>query len=116
MFVGVDSDLPAALPHASPRLKILMAHHRCCRVTPWEGFPEGRYPGKTLVLEKLEVKVQRCLGEVQNEDLGSACPRNAYPRGLSLGCDPVVVIGIVAPFTPGGSVSRENYCFRDPGG
>ena len=33
MFVGVDNDLPAALPLASPRLKILMTPHWCCRVT-----------------------------------------------------------------------------------
>ena len=43
-------------------------------------------------------------------------PRAAYPRGLRLGRDPVVVIGIVAPFIPGGSVFRENSYSRDPGG
>ena len=73
MFVGVGNDLPAALPHASPRLKILMAPHWCCRVTlPGQCLLGGwvRYPGKTLVLEKLGggVKVQGGLGEVQNED------------------------------------------------
>ena len=67
-FVCVDNGLPAALPHASPRLKIPMAPHWCCRATPRAGYPGGRYPGKTLVLEKLGVKVQGGLGEVQNED------------------------------------------------
>ena len=43
-------------------------------------------------------------------------PRVAYPRGLRLGRDPIVVIDIVAPFTPGGSVFRENSYSRDPGG
>ena len=67
-FVCVDNGLPAALPHASPRLKIPMGPHWCCRATPRAGYPGGRYPGKTLVLEKLGVKVQGGLGEVQNED------------------------------------------------
>ena len=58
MFVGVGNDLLAALPHASPRLKILMAPHWCCRATPRAGYSGRRYPGKTLVLEKLGVKVQ----------------------------------------------------------
>ena len=49
MFVGRGNDLPAALPHASPRLKILMAPH-------W--YSGRRYPGKALVLDKLGVKVQ----------------------------------------------------------
>ena len=31
-------------------------------------FPGGRYLGKSRVLEKLVVKVQGGLGEVQNED------------------------------------------------
>ena len=57
-FLCVDNGLPAALPHASPRLKILMAPNWCCGVTPQAGYPGGRYPGKTLVLEKLGVKVQ----------------------------------------------------------
>ena len=57
-FVCVDNGLPGALPHASPRLKIPMAYHWCCRVTPRAGYPGGRYHGKTLVLEKLGVKVQ----------------------------------------------------------
>ena len=69
VFEGVGNDLPAALPLASPKLKILMAPHWCCRVTPRAGYPRCRYPGKTLVLEKLGVKVQGGLGEVQNVDL-----------------------------------------------
>ena len=60
MFVGLGNDLSAALPHASPRLKILMVLHWCCRVTPPPGqgllWGGGRYPGKTLVLEKLRGK------------------------------------------------------------
>ena len=56
MFVGVGNDLPAALPHASPRLKILMAPHWCCRLTPRAGYPGARYPGKTFVLKKSGVK------------------------------------------------------------
>ena len=61
MSVDVGNDLPTVLPHATPRLKSLMAPHWCCRVTPRTGFPGGRgcrYPGKTLLLEKLGVKVQ----------------------------------------------------------
>ena len=72
---------------------------------PRAGYPGGRYPGKTLVLEKLGVKVQGGLGEVQNEDWGSKRslpPRAAYHRGIRLGREPVVVIGIFAPFTPRG--------------
>ena len=57
-FVCVDNGLPAAIPHASPRLKIPMAPDWCCRVIPRAGYPGGRYPGKTLVLEKLGVKMQ----------------------------------------------------------
>ena len=62
MFVGVANDLPAALPHANPRLKIFMAPHWRCRVTP-PPLPPGRglYPRKTLVLEKLRIKVQGVL-------------------------------------------------------
>ena len=63
MFVGVGIDLPSALPEASPRLKILMAPHWCCRVIPRAGYSGGRYPGKTPVLEKFGVKVQRFLLE-----------------------------------------------------
>ena len=37
--------------------------------------------------------------DVRNEDCP---PRAAYPRDLRFGRDPVVVIGVVAPFTPGG--------------
>ena len=40
--------------------------------------------------------------EVRNEVCPPPPPRAAYPRGLRLGRDPVVVIGIVAPFTPRG--------------
>ena len=118
VFVGEGNGLPTALPYVSPRLKILMAPHWCCRVTSRAGYPGGRYPGKTLVFEKLGVKVQGVLVkskmkiEVRNEDWR----RGAYPRGLRLGCDPVVVIGIVAPFAPRESISRENSCSRDPGG
>ena len=34
LFTGVSNGLLAALPHASPRRKILIATHWCCRVTP----------------------------------------------------------------------------------
>ena len=119
VFVGVGNGLPSALPHASPRLKILMATHWCCRVTHTRaGYPWGRYPGNTLVLETLAVKEQgvfvksKMTVEVRNEDW----TRGAYPRGLRLGRDPVVVIGIDAPFTSRGSVSQENSCSRGPGG
>ena len=61
MFVGVGNDLLAALPHASTRLKILMAPHWCCRATPRAGYSGRRFPGKTLVLEKFGVKVQGVL-------------------------------------------------------
>ena len=73
MFVGLGNDLSAALPHASPRLKILMVLHWCCRVTP----PPGRVYwgvggvgilGKLLFSRNWGVKMQRGLGEVQNED------------------------------------------------
>ena len=53
--------------------------------------------------------------EVRNE-VCPPPPGAAYPRGLRLGSDPVVVIGTVAPFTPRGSVFRENSYSRDPGG
>ena len=68
VFVGVGNDLPAALPHASPRLKILMSPHWCCRVTPGQDTRGGRYPWKTLFFEKLGVQMHGVLGEVQNED------------------------------------------------
>ena len=48
MFVGVGNDLPAALPQASRRLKILMVPYWYC----------------TLVLENPGVKVQGGLGAV----------------------------------------------------
>ena len=70
MFVGVCNDIPAAKPHASPRLKILMAHHWCCRVTP-----------RTLVLEKSGVKVQEGLCEVQNENV---CPKRRLAPGVPI--------------------------------
>ena len=81
MFIGVGYGLPTALPHASPRLKLLMAPHWCCRVNPppSTGYPGGRYPGKTRVLEKSGVKLQGELGEVQmkievrNEDWPPGC-------------------------------------------
>ena len=107
-FVCVDNGLPAALPHASPRLKIPMAPIGVVEWPPGQGTWGVGNLGKTLVLEKLGVKVQGGLGEVQNEDWGSkrSLPpppaRASYPRGLRLGRDPVVVIGIVAPFTPRG--------------
>ena len=65
VFVGEGNGLPAALPHASPRLKILMAPHCCCRVTSRAGYPGVGILGK---FEKLGVKVQGELDEVQNED------------------------------------------------
>ena len=70
MFVGVGLDLPAAKPHASPRIKILMAHHWCCRVTL-----------RTLVLEKSGVKAQGGLCEVQNEDVD---PKRRLAPGLPI--------------------------------
>ena len=45
MFVGVGNDLPAVLPLASPRLKILMVPHWCCSDTP------GSVPGGSVFLE-----------------------------------------------------------------
>ena len=113
----VGNGLPKALPHASPRLKILMAPNWCCRFTPGQGS-RGRYPGKTLVLEIPLVKVQEGLGAVRTglkfeTKIG---PRGAYPRGLILGRDPIMVIGFVSPFTLGWSVSGENSCSRDLGG
>ena len=109
-FVCVDNGLPAELPHASPRLKIPMALHWCCRVTPRAGYPVGRYPGKTLVLEKLGVKLQggrvlvksKMKIEVRNEDCpppgclsqrlkigtrpccGDRCSCPIYPRGVGI--------------------------------
>ena len=59
-FVCVDNGFPAALPLASPRLKIQMAPHCCCRETPRAGY-SGRQCGKSLVLEKFGVKVQGVL-------------------------------------------------------
>ena len=63
MYRSVGNDLPAPLPHASPRLKIPMAAYWYGRVTPPSPgrVPGGQYPGKTLVLEKLGVKVQGVL-------------------------------------------------------
>ena len=81
VFVGVGNDFPAALPHASPRLKILMVPHCYCRVTPRAGYSGNQYHGKTLVLLKLGVKVQRGLGEVQNEHLG---PKRRLAPGLPI--------------------------------
>ena len=88
MFVGVGNCLPAALPHASPRLKIPMVHHWCCRVSVSREKSCSRDPGG---------KSAR----------GSWCgpkrrltPWVAYPRGLRLGRDPVMVKGIVSPFPP----------------
>ena len=104
VFVGVGNGLRAALPHTSPRLKILIAPHWCCRVNPRAGYPGSRYPRKTHVLEIPGVKVQdgswwgpkRRLRVEKKVD-----PRDAYPRGLKLGRDSVMMIAIVSPFTPG---------------
>ena len=67
---SVGNGLPAALPHASPRLEILVATYWCFGVTPRAGYPRGRYPGKALVLEIQGVKVQvgGVLVAVGNED------------------------------------------------
>ena len=81
LCVGVGNGLPAALLQASPRLKILMAPHWCCRVTPRAGNLGCRYPKKTLVLEKSEVKVHGGLGEVQNEDLA---PKRRLAPGVPI--------------------------------
>ena len=43
MFVGVGNDLPAALPQASRRLKILLVLYSCSR------DPEGKGVGGVLV-------------------------------------------------------------------
>ena len=48
VFVGVGNDLPATLPHDSPRLKILMPPDWCCRVTP---PPPDRVPGWSVSWE-----------------------------------------------------------------
>ena len=68
--VCVDNGLPAALPHASPRLKIPMAPNWCCRLTPparvhgwsvsWENSCSREIGGKNAG--------GGGLGEVQNED------------------------------------------------
>ena len=156
MFVGVGNDLPAALPHAIPRLKIQMAPRWCCRVTPTPTPPRAGTLGVGILgevmYEKLGVKVQGVfvMIKVRNEDWPPGClswenscsqeiadkgargswwsskwrfrsetkigPRGAYRRGLRLGRDPVVLIGIVAQFTHGGSVSWEHYCCRDSDG
>ena len=44
-------------------------------------------------------------------------PRGAYPRGVRLGRDPVVVKSIVAPFTPppGFGIPRKLLFSRSPG-
>ena len=102
--VFVDNGLPAALPHASPRLKIPMAHHWCCRVTPRAGYPWCQYPGKTLVPEKLGVKGQGVLVmskmkiEVRNEDWPPGC----NSQRLNIGTRPCRGDRYCCPIYPAG--------------
>ena len=111
--VCVNNGLPAALPHASPRLKIPMAPHWCCRVAP-----PGRVPGGSVswenscsreigskiagggVLLKSKMKI-----EVRNEDWHPpGCLSQRLKMGTRLCC-------VVTPFTP-----WENSYSRDLGG
>ena len=115
MFIGVVNGILAALPYASPRLKILMAHHWCCRVAT-----RAEYPG-SVSREKLEIPgVKRAEGSwcgpkrrLRSET--KIGPWSAYPRGLRLGRDLVILKGIVIPFTHGWLLSAENSCSRDLG-
>ena len=66
MFVGVGNRFPAALPHTSPRLKILMAPHWCCKVR----VAGGRVSRVNSCSREIGGKRAGSLGEVRNEDRG----------------------------------------------
>ena len=100
----------AAPPHASRRLKILVASHWCCKVIPATGYPAEEYPGKLLFSTNWGLKMKgvgfvrpETKTEVRNEDW----PQGAYLSGLILVQDIVVVISTVAPFSPSGVGSRD---------
>ena len=120
-FVGVDNGLPTALPHASPRLKIPMAPHWCCRVTPRAGYPGGRYPGKALDLEKLGVKVQGVILvkskmkiKVRNEDWS---PPGCLSLRLKIGTRPCSGDRCCCPIYPlWGRYSGKTLILEIPGG
>ena len=104
VFVGVGNDLLAALPHACPRLKILMALHWCCRVTPppRAGYPGVGIPGNSCSRDPGDKSARSswCGPKLRLRSETKIGPQGAYPRGLRLGRDTVMVIGIVSPFIP----------------
>ena len=117
MFVGVGYGLPAALPRASPRLKILMAPHWYCRVTP------GRVPAGSVSRENscaldpwVKIAGGYWCGPKRRFRSGTKIgPRDAYHRGLRLKRDPEDWPP-GCPFTLGWSVFGVNSCSRDPVG
>ena len=104
MFVDVGNGLPAALPHPSSRLKILMAFHWCCRVTPGQSTrgsvsqenscfrgSGGKSAGRSWCGPNRRVRSETKVG-----------PPGAYPRCLRLGRYPVMVIKNCFPIYPTG--------------
>ena len=68
VFVGVGDGLPTALPHASHRLKILMAPHWSCRVSTSGRVAGGRVSRENSCSREIWGKSAGGLGEVRNED------------------------------------------------
>ena len=93
--LGAGNGLPAALPHACPRRKILMASHWCCSdpraAYPGEGGGVVGIPGK---LSFSRSRGKKCRGflvrsetkiEVRNEDWPPGC----LSQRLKIGTRPV---------------------------
>ena len=86
----------------------LVSDHVGYIVFPGPGSWVVNYPRESLLSEKLGVKDRRG-GQVAEPKLD---PWVAQPRGLGLGCDALVVVGIVAHVRPHRSLPREKPCFR----
>ena len=68
VFVGSGNGLPAALPLASPKRKILMASHWCCRVIPPGRVAVGSLFWENSCSQETGGKSAGSVGEVQSED------------------------------------------------
>ena len=103
---------PAAVRHGRARQSSGTGTYGDCRRVLWVPGPRGQYSGKICFINKAGVQDYGSRHVAKS----SSDPRVAYPEIKLQVRDLVRVVGIVAPFSPRGSVFGKNSFYRTPWG